>query len=341
MWRETTKHARNLKIFREELDGFLPRQILDFHVHLLNPEAVPGGGTWVCAGHPLSRYGYDDLERDLAELYPGRETAAVCFGVPEAAYDRDANNRYVAERADRARFFPLRLFDPNEADRAAVRRDLVEGGFLGIKPYLNYVRDRKTDDVEINDMLPAWAMEIVNETGRLVMLHIPRKGRLADPVNQRQLAELCARWPKARIVLAHVGRAYFLKGVVGYLEALKGIPNLWYDLAMLNHWEVLEHLFRTVQHEKVLYATDIPLALAPGKSVEINDQYTYITPVPWELAVHDSRGKIAYTCFVYEELRAIRKAVERLGLGADFVRGLFWENGMRLLAPLIAAGKGK
>jgi predicted TIM-barrel fold metal-dependent hydrolase len=341
MWRETTKHARNLKIFREELDAFLPRKVLDFHVHILNAEAVPAGSQWNCAGHPLTQYGYDDLERDLAELYPGRETAAVCFGVPDPAYDREANNRYVAEHANRARFFPLRLFDPNESDHAALRRDLAGGRFLGIKPYLNYVRNKKAGDVEINDMLPAWAMEIAHETGKLVMLHIPRKARLADSVNQTQLVELCRRWPKARIVLAHIGRAYFLKGVVGYLEALKGIPNLWYDLAMLNNWEVLEHLFGTVPPEKVLYATDTPLALAPGKSVEINDQYTYITPAPWELAIHDREGRISYTSFVYEELRAIRKAVERLGLSPDFVRGLFWENGMRLLAPLIAAGKGR
>ena len=36
MWRETPKHERNLKIFREEIDDFLPEKILDFHVHLLN-----------------------------------------------------------------------------------------------------------------------------------------------------------------------------------------------------------------------------------------------------------------------------------------------------------------
>ena len=100
---------------------------------------------------------------------------------------------------------------------------------------------------------------------------------------------------------------------------------------MLNHWVVLEYLFRTVPPEKILYATDLPIALAPGKSVEINDQYTYVTPVPWELSISDEHRKLVFTSFLYEELRAIRQAVERAGRSRGFVRGLFYENGRRLL----------
>jgi len=56
--------------------------------------------------------------------------------------------------------------------------------------------------VEIHEMLPEGIMGIADELGLMVMLHIPRKQRLADPVNQRQLIELCSAWPNAKIVLA-------------------------------------------------------------------------------------------------------------------------------------------
>ena len=69
----------------------------------------------------------------------------------------------------------------------------------------------------------------------------------------------------------------------------------------------------------------------PGKSVEINNQYRYITPTPWSLSIADTGGRIRYTSFLYEELRAIRRAVERLSLGRKFVECLFHDNGMRLL----------
>jgi len=330
MWRETTKQPRNLTLWREELEDFVPAKVLDFHVHVFNTKTLPAGQTYSCAGHAIAEYGFRDLRRDLAEAYPGRETFAVCFGLPHVEYDQAENNRYVAAEADEGRFFPLRLLDPAE-DAESVRRDVLDAGFLGFKPYLDYVRKDDPQLVEIDEMLPPGIMRIADELGLIVMLHIPRKLRLADPVNQRQIVRLCRDYPKAKIVLAHIGRAYFLKNIVGNLADLKGLPNLYYDLAMLNNWEVLEYLFEQVAPEKILYATDTPIALAPGKSVEINDQYTYVTPVPWHLSISDDHAKLVFTAFLYEELRAIKKAATRLRLGGEFLEGVFYDNGMRLL----------
>ena len=334
MWRETTKQERNRILFYEELDDFLPEKILDFHVHLFDEGVVPAGEMFSCSGHPITHYDRKELERDLEETYPGRETYAVCFGFPEVRYNRKENNETLAQACDRRRFFPLRLFDPAMDDPATLLEDLVSHRFFGIKPYPNYVRKANINEVCIHEMLPAWVMEIINDKHLAVMLHIPRKGRLADPLNQQQIMELCERYPHARIILAHIGRAYFLKNVIGNLEVVKCYPNLYVDLAMLNHWEVLEYTFSQVPHEKILYGTDIPLALAPGKSVEINDQYTYVTPVPWELSISDDHQKLAFTSFLYEELRAVKKAVERLHLKQVFKQKLFFENGMWLLEEI-------
>ncbi|GMV91515.1 MAG: hypothetical protein AMXMBFR82_12930 [Candidatus Hydrogenedentota bacterium] len=331
MWRETTKHERNRRIFEEEFAEFLPERILDFHVHVYNEGVVPESNPFSCGGHPTTRYDYNDLEQDLAECYPGRETYAVCFGLPIVGYDRARNNEYLARESDRKRFFPLRLLDPHEDNAEILQRALESGAFCGLKPYPDYVRKANVNDVEIREMLPDWAMEIADALGLVIMLHIPRKARLADPLNQRQIVKLAESYPRAKIVLAHIGRAYYLKNVLGNLDALRDIPNLYFDLAMVNHWEVMEHLFQRVPVDRILYGSDAPIALAPGKSVEINDQYTYVTPAPWALSISDDHGKLAFTSFLYEELRAIKHAVERLGLGMDFVEALFFGSGMKLL----------
>ena len=336
MWQRTDQHGPNMTIFQEEFDDFLPAKILDFHVHVFNPGILPNGESYSCAGHPLLKYDLEDLKRDLAGMYPGRETAAVCFGMPHVSYRRSENNNYIVTACDCKQFFPLRLLDPVNDTPDSLREDLAEGRFLGLKPYLNYVRKSDLNDVEIHEMVPDWAMEAVDERGLIVMLHIPRSGRLADPVNQRQIVELCDTYPRARIVLAHIGRAYYVKNIVGHLDSLKDLPNLYFDLAMVNNWEVLEYLFREVDPRKILYGTDAPIAWAPGKSVEINDQYTYVTPVPWHLSISDDHGKLKFTSFAYEEIRAIKKAVERLGLGGDFVRGVFYEHGMAVLEEVLA-----
>ncbi|MBI4556242.1 MAG: amidohydrolase family protein [Candidatus Hydrogenedentes bacterium] len=332
MWKETTKHERNLKIFREEFEGFLPERILDFHVHVFNEGVTAPDKPVSAGGNPIAKYDLNDLSRDLLEVYPGRESMAVCFGFPEPSYDEHRNNDYLAGACDNRRFFAFRLFNPNVDTAADIESDLGSGRFLGLKPYPDYVGKADVHSVEIRDMLPDPVMEIVNRRSSIIMLHIPRKDRLADPLNQRQIRQLAQSYPRAKIILAHIGRAYFLKNIVGNLESLIDLDNVHYDLAMVNHWEVMEYLFRTVPAERILYGTDIPIGLAPGKSVEINDQYTYVTPVPWHLSISDDHGKLVFTSFLYEELRANKRAVSRLSLSSSFLRAIFYENGMRLLA---------
>lgn len=331
MWRETTKHERNMRIFREEIDPWLPEKILDFHVHVINDEVLPKGRPYTVCGHETDAYDLGRLEQDLAEAYPGRETFAVCFGHPHLDYDCAAGNRYLAQVCDRKRFFPLRVYDTVEDDPDAVRADMAAGRFYGIKPYLDFVRKEDRNDVEILDILPDEVMRIMDEMGLIVMLHIPRKARLADPKNQEQLVELCGRFPNAKIVMAHVGRAYYEKCIVGHLDRLRDLPNLWYDLAMVSNPDVLEYLFQHAPADRILYATDLPIAIAPGKSVEINDQYTYVTPIPWSLSISDDHGKLVFTSFLYEELRGIHKAAVRSGVDDEFVRRVFYDNGMELL----------
>jgi hypothetical protein len=330
MWRETTKHSRNRRIWDEELSDFVPEHVLDFHVHIMNAGVIPAGKTFSSGGHDIAKYDLADLEQDLREMYPGRQTSAVCFGFPDPRYDFAANNRYVADGCDSRRFFALRLFDPINDKPDQVRADLAGGRFLGLKPYPDYVRS-DLGFVEIKQMLPPWIMQIADELHLLIMLHIPRPGRLADPVNQAQIVEWCRTYPNARIILAHIGRAYFLKNIVGSLDRLKDLPNLYYDLTMVTHWEVMEYAFTTLPPDRVVFGTDIPIALAPGKSVEINDQYTYVTPVPWSLSISDDHRKLIFTSFLYEQIRAMKRACQRARLGPEFVRGLFHDNGRRLL----------
>lgn len=166
------------------------------------------------------------------------------------------------------------------------------------------------------------------------MLHIPRSQRLADPVNQVQIVELAHNYPNTKIVLAHIGRAYYLKNIVGYLKNISSLENVYCDTAMINHWEVLEYLFHNFNNKRILYGTDLPIALCGGKSVEINDQYTYVTSKPWHLSISDDHGKLVFTSFIYEQIRAIKKAVQRLKLNNRFLKDFFYNNSMELIQKI-------
>jgi len=71
-----------------------------------------------------------------------------------------------------------------------------------------------------------------------------------------------------QIILAHIGRAYYLRNIVGHLERIRTLENVYCDTAMVNHWEVLEYLFQNFDLGRILYATDLPIAVCGGKSIE-------------------------------------------------------------------------
>jgi len=319
---------RNKRIFADEFDAWIPPKVLDIHMHIISSSAVPGG-VFHCAGEDLPKWDFDDFGSDMPNVFPGREVSALCFGWPDPTFDLAANNAYLAAATDRRRTWPLRLLSPAESP-ADVERDIEQGRFLGFKPYPDFVGGNPAD-VEIDQMLPPWAMDIANRHGLLIMLHIPRPGRIADPLNQEQLRRLCGRYPQADIVLAHIGRAYWLANVRGNLDGLRDIPNLHVDTTMVTHWEVIEHAMERLRPDQLLFGSDAPLALRPGKSIEINNGYTYVTPDPWRLSIHDVHQKLDFTSFLYEELRAIARAASRLGLGPDYLHDVMWTNGMRLI----------
>lgn len=335
MWKETTEKERNLHIYNEEIREFIPDRLLDFHVHVFHEETLkeddPG---FPLPGTRIRSYTIPELLDDMEKIYPGKNCSAVVFGFPDLKYDSDVNNRYVAQNCDHRNVFPFRLVKPDE-DPGRVEEELVSMRFLGVKPYLNYVQGKPPNEVEIHDMLPAGIMEVIDSLGLMVMLHIPRRDRLADPVNQEQIAKLATRYPNAKIILAHIGRAYYLSNIVGQLDRIGGFQNVYCDTAMVNHWEVLEYLFEHFDRKRILYATDLPIAVCGGKSIEINDQYTYVTSKPWFLSISDDHGKLVFTSFIYEQIRAIRKAVERTGLQGEFLEDLFYKNGSTLIEKVV------
>ncbi len=338
-WKETTTKETNRKIYDEEIRDFIPDTIFDFHTHVFNAEAIPKGDPGMeLPGVHIKSYTIPELMKDCEEIYPGKNCRAVVFGFPDIRYNSDINNRYVAETADRETVYPFRLIRPDE-DPAKVEEELSSKKFYGVKPYLNYVTGKKAGDVEISDMLPPGIMEVIDKLGLIVMLHIPRGLRLADPINQKQIVQLARTYQNTGIILAHIGRAYYLKNIVGYLNNIIPLQNVYCDTAMLNNWEVLEYLFAHFDSKRILYGTDTPIALCGGKSVEINDQYTYVTSKPWHLSISDDHGKLMFTSFIYEEIRAVKKACVRLGLGETFVENFFFKNGNTLINS-VSVGKG-
>jgi uncharacterized protein len=333
-WKETTSNPKNMEIYNNEIRDFLPNEILDFHTHVMNKTTLPAGHPGVpVPGGFVNEYTVEELIDDMRLVFPDKKFSAVIMGTPEKDFDTTSNNKYIAGFSKREEVYPLRLVRPEE-NPEDVYNDIINNGYYGFKPYLNYVDTKSKNDIEIMDMMPPEIMEIANETGRILMLHIPRPSRLADPLNQEQILKYAAEYPNVKIVLAHVGRAFYMKSIINQLDRISTFPNIYFDISAVSHWEVLEYLFARFDRSRLMYGTDTPIGLMGLSSVELNNQYTYISSKPWPLSISDDHQKLKFTCFAYEMIRAVKKAVTRVGLNESFIEDLYFRNGKRLLDSL-------
>lgn len=191
-------------------------------------------------------------------------------------------------------------------------------------------------------MLPAGQMQVADDRGLAMTLHIPRQERLADPVNQTQMVELCRRYPNVRIIFAHIGRAYYLSNIIGFMDRIAACPNAYLDTAMVNHEGVLEYAFRNFPRDRILFGSDAPIAFLYGKSVEINNQYAYLMGEDYAIgtSIYDDDHAVVFTSFFYEQLRGIKLAAERAGLSRGEIEDLFFNNASHLFTDVAERNYG-
>ena len=326
------------QIFQEEFAGKLPARVFDAHVHIILKRSYPPeNGTDKLSylnflGGEFSVRQFFDAYR---ELLPGVEMSLAGFGCPAMHVDRsDAANF----GADNRRVFGLRLlsaYDPAET----VEADIVKYRLAGVKPYLNMAFQKPGREVELLDFFTPEQLEMLNRRKMIAVVHIPRKMRLEDPLNRKQMKHLCETYPDITFVFAHIGRAYYQRCATDYVDEFVEFPNAYWDTAMINHEGVLRYTFDHFPAERILFGTDAPLSFLRGKSVEINNQYAYVMTEDhgFGTTLVDRTGKIRYVPFLYEQLRSVLA----LGLPRPTLENFFYNNAFKLFADVIERNYGK
>ncbi len=330
---------RDREVYETELRGFLPSRIFDAHVHLFDAACRRPGSQF----EPKSCYrrfgGRFLLEQYLGwagEWLPEQEIFLNSFGSPSVETDLDLSAAYTGGISDRCRYFGMALISPHDTVEV-LRRRVEDYGLIGLKPYPGFADWKPVGDVTIRDMLTEEQLRYADERRLAITLHIPRAGRLADPVNQEQMLWLCRTYPDIKVIYAHIGRAYYLKNVAGFLDRIAECPNAFIDTSMVNHEGVLEHAFRRFPRERILFGSDAPIAMLRGKSVEINNQYAYLMGEDYEIgtSIHDAGHAVEFTSFYYEQLRGIKLAAERAGLSRNEVECIFFHNAFGIFRGMV------
>lgn len=339
---EVTPYDR--RIYEEELKDFLPQKILDVHTHVwldkyldhkpLAPGEVKRTVTWP------SLVALDNSIEDLQETYrlmlPGKDVTALMFS--NSGRSQQAND-YVAD-ASRRSGFPALYFSAPEESPEEVERQIRKGGFLGIKGYLSlspkYIPEA---EIRIFDFFPKAQLKKMDEMGAIVMLHIPRNGRLKDPVNLAQIMEIKQEFPNIRLIIAHIGRAYTKEDVGNAFETLDQAPDLMYDFCANCCEYAITEVIRHAGVKHVMYGTDMPILRMRTRRIEENG--TYINLVPPGLYGDPKQDRHLrevsaeeaekITFFLYEELLAFKRACKTLGLTKQDVEDIMYNNAHDLI----------
>jgi predicted TIM-barrel fold metal-dependent hydrolase len=332
---------KDLKIFMEEFNDFLPDNIYDFHVHMWKKEFIKEEISkererQITFFDPdiISGFKIEDFKKITKKIFPGKKCNGLFFGLPMKEINISENNSYIAEINKDNNSYGLFVPEP---DLKEIPEDFFDNRFIGFKPYPDLARSSKiNDDISIFDFISDAVLEFCHEYGLILLIHLPRERRLNDERNIEEIKAIGKRYPKIKIILAHAGRSYCYYDIKNSIKYLKGLKNLYVDTSMINEFSVNQVLMKELGPEKILFGSDLSLAVLKGKNIDINNKHYFITSEPrtWSL----SSSQIAlddFTLFIYEMIRALRIASKNLKLGNRDIDNIFYSNANRLINDIV------
>ncbi len=332
------------KIYEEKLKDFLPSKIIDVHAHVwldkfihVDNDAEERMVSWP------SKVAKDNSIEHIIETYrlmfPDKTVTPLIFSNLGLTDDFDAANEYIRKSAEKYHF-PSLIFARPEWTGEELERKVIQGGFLGCKVYLTlspcYIPEK---EIRIFDFLPRHQLRVLNRHGWVVMLHIPRDGRLKDPVNLAQMLEIERDYPNVRLIIAHVGRAYCPEDIGNAFDVLSVAKNMMFDITANTSQYVFERLIESVGPKRIMFGSDLPILRMRMKRICENGNYVNLVPknlygdVSGDSHMREASGSEAdsLTFFMYEEIDAFRRAAETTGLVASDIEDVFYRNAKNLI----------
>jgi len=330
----TDLHSR---IFREQIGPWLPPRMVDIHCHLslrencgpVSPERMKKMWAMEVGAHQT----WEELQQTSNRLLPGIQLRFLAFGAPFREMDIHAENRYVLEVLRQAQGSVCGLYVVRPDESPAAVEKALESGFLGLKPYPDLASGPEGGEPGVFDMIPGSLLGPLNDRRGILMLHLPRPGRLADEDNIREVSDLVEEFPGIRTIVAHLGRAYCLPNAEKGLPRYPQAPNLYFDISANVNPDVFELAIEIVGTGRLLYGSDLPITKIRLKRECVGDSYVNYTDgdYSWNTRRKSPEEEASFTYFLYEELLALIEAARRRGLSPPDLEPVLHTNGLRLL----------
>ncbi len=319
--------AHDQQIWDEELQDFVPMRVFDAHMHLFDPQHLAPTAP------ESSRWTFTDVataQAWAAKLYPGRETHFLYLGAPLPGLDVQAYNAWCQAQVQQHPQSRLnRLVTPACCVRD-IERDVRSHGVVGLKPYRVFSVSGDIAQCRIEDFLPHPQLELANELGLWVTLHLSRFQGCADELNLRDLREYTlTRYPRIKWILAHCARSFTYWPIRQAIAQLRELPNIWYDVSAVTDVRPLITLFSHEDRRRILYGSDgVDATYFHGQYAALGRAWQGVDAHRLKLQFPHCDGRPILA--IYEQLLAMKQAAEIAQWSQDDIENLFWRNAAEL-----------
>lgn len=328
--------------WERNLHDWVPERVFDAHVHVVNAALQIETITeemkrsyWVMELDGVQSA--DQAQAAYRTVYPGREVSCLAFGMPMLGFEIEGGNEYVRSEAIARGWKSLAVVRPTWC-AAQVATLLDQPGVIGVKPYyslIGYDREGRDRYIEAStfDFMPHHQLEVLDHRSAWLTLHVPRAGRLGDPANLREVREIRRRYPRIRLVIAHLGRCYTLPHAQEGLLPLADDAGILFDTSAVVNPEVQELAVRALGPRRLLYGTDNPIFYLRGRRQFSGRSYVNRTSLPYHFNRERESPEVeaTYTLLMYEDLYGLRQACDQVGLGPGDVERIMWRNAVELM----------
>ncbi|MCH2200434.1 MAG: amidohydrolase [Fuerstiella sp.] len=310
------------EIWEEELDDFVPDRILDAHIHLFWESCLDN----VKPRFPGSDANIQTLNKWAEVLYPGRKMQYLILGTPHPGTD-------VAKHTDAVRqdlegipgVRHNRLVTPS-CNIRDIERDLKNPQFIGLKPYRTYSVTGDIAECRIHEFLPHEQMELANQNGWWVTMHLSRLHGCADQYNLDDLEEYTnRRYPNIKWLLAHCARSFTYWPIRHAVERLRDMPNIYYDTSAVTDVRPYVTLLKNEDTRRIFWGSDgVDAAFFHGHYAALGRAWQHYDTDQGDLKFPHCDGRPILA--VYEQLMSLKFATEVAELSRDQIEGLLWRN---------------
>ncbi|MGI5817846.1 MAG: aminotransferase class III-fold pyridoxal phosphate-dependent enzyme [Armatimonadota bacterium] len=313
----------------EDLRGFIPQRVFDVHAHLyrvadlaLEPESFLARGP--------AEVGVEQWQERVGRQMPGADLSGALFiPDPRPAGTLDSVNDYVAGQLAANPGSRGAVIVSPEYPRERVEACLDNQQLVAFKPYHLFSAQKPTFEAPLASYLPEWAWSLADERGLLIVLHLVKSAALADPDNQRQIVQMCDRYPNARLLLAHAARGFHAPNTRKGISALRGLQNVWFDTAAVCQPAAILAILHQFGPRRLMWGSDFPVSEMRGRCVTVGDGFAWLDEdsMNWDRLSPGCNPSLVGL----ESLRALREAAETFGLTGADLQDIFSDNARRLL----------